>query len=437
MKITIENYEAFLLDYIEGNLNAEQQQQLQNFLLAHPELDIDPAEMDFTPLSPEFAGAESWENLHQSAEPPFDKEPAHDYLFFKVAEGTASADDVKNVERIVAADENSASKLEQWKKSRLAAETETAANKQPLYRIDLELPVSEFNYDNFLMAYADGLLSAEQVAGLEQFCEADPRRREEFKTAAHLKLQPAAGIFYPYKSQLYRKKAGAGWMKIAAAVIVLIAGGALFTLLDQPETNNRLGQNTTSETRKSVDAQPEKPKQTEQEGVERETEENAPAEQEVQPVSPNSSAKEQPVVKPQKPEAGEELYAYSTAEPAYSRENLQPVNSLPATKIRTQAPLPELAGTVQLNPEQELYLAASEPAHVQTFGELIQKEIRRKLQLPDQSEEHSLATAVMSGLKNKAETALDAEVALESGEEQNSSFLIRIGSFSVSHSPGK
>lgn len=38
MKINLENYEAWMVDYIEGNLSADQQKELQAFLVFHPEL---------------------------------------------------------------------------------------------------------------------------------------------------------------------------------------------------------------------------------------------------------------------------------------------------------------------------------------------------------------------------------------------------------------
>lgn len=38
MKINLQNYEEWMVDYIEGNLSAEQQKELQEFLVFHPEL---------------------------------------------------------------------------------------------------------------------------------------------------------------------------------------------------------------------------------------------------------------------------------------------------------------------------------------------------------------------------------------------------------------
>ena len=39
--ITIDNYEAYLLDFSEGNLSDDLQVELELFLIQHPELEID------------------------------------------------------------------------------------------------------------------------------------------------------------------------------------------------------------------------------------------------------------------------------------------------------------------------------------------------------------------------------------------------------------
>lgn len=44
-RIDIHNYEAYLLDFLEGNLQNEGQVELELFLIQHPELDIDLAEL--------------------------------------------------------------------------------------------------------------------------------------------------------------------------------------------------------------------------------------------------------------------------------------------------------------------------------------------------------------------------------------------------------
>ena len=54
-EINSDNYEAFYLDYHEGNLSGEESAQLQSFLLQHPELEVDfddvrPLSLPHTPL---------------------------------------------------------------------------------------------------------------------------------------------------------------------------------------------------------------------------------------------------------------------------------------------------------------------------------------------------------------------------------------------------
>ncbi len=48
MKITLENYEAYYLDYIEGNLNSKDTDEFLSFLLIHPELQIE--DIEFTSI---------------------------------------------------------------------------------------------------------------------------------------------------------------------------------------------------------------------------------------------------------------------------------------------------------------------------------------------------------------------------------------------------
>lgn len=50
-RIDIHNYEAYLLDFSEGNLEGELQMELELFLIQHPELDIDLSEVSFVELN--------------------------------------------------------------------------------------------------------------------------------------------------------------------------------------------------------------------------------------------------------------------------------------------------------------------------------------------------------------------------------------------------
>lgn len=50
LNITLENYEAYLLDYMEGNLSKQDVALLQQFVVLHPELNIDLSELELVEL---------------------------------------------------------------------------------------------------------------------------------------------------------------------------------------------------------------------------------------------------------------------------------------------------------------------------------------------------------------------------------------------------
>jgi hypothetical protein len=53
-KIDIHNYEAYLLDFSEGNLSEEDQMELELFLMQHPELELNLDELSFASLNKEI-----------------------------------------------------------------------------------------------------------------------------------------------------------------------------------------------------------------------------------------------------------------------------------------------------------------------------------------------------------------------------------------------
>lgn len=65
-KIDIHNYEAYLLDYSEGNLTDESQMELELFLIQHPELDINLSELSLVSLKEERVSFLNKSNLKKS-----------------------------------------------------------------------------------------------------------------------------------------------------------------------------------------------------------------------------------------------------------------------------------------------------------------------------------------------------------------------------------
>ena len=66
VKIDIHNYEAYLLDFAEGNLTSDQQFELEIFLMQHPELNIDLTTLSEFPLISEDVYFENKQSLKKN-----------------------------------------------------------------------------------------------------------------------------------------------------------------------------------------------------------------------------------------------------------------------------------------------------------------------------------------------------------------------------------
>src|SRR6478735_7607572 len=73
-KITIHNYEAFLLDYLEDNLNSSLIEELKQFALSHPELEIDLTETNLPYITEPNIEIDFKESLRKKDEPLEDEE---------------------------------------------------------------------------------------------------------------------------------------------------------------------------------------------------------------------------------------------------------------------------------------------------------------------------------------------------------------------------
>ena len=65
-RIDMHNYEAYLLDFSEGNLGSEMQIELELFLIQHPELNVDLGELQFVELGKEEVSFPQKNNLKKS-----------------------------------------------------------------------------------------------------------------------------------------------------------------------------------------------------------------------------------------------------------------------------------------------------------------------------------------------------------------------------------
>ena len=117
-KINSNNYEAFLLDYMEGNLSAEDISLLKDFVASHPELNIDLSETELILLEKDESVFNSKGNLKKITS---DLVPVE--LFVGYIENTLSKEEKNKLEDACWKDKVLANELRLYKSTILSAET--------------------------------------------------------------------------------------------------------------------------------------------------------------------------------------------------------------------------------------------------------------------------------------------------------------------------
>jgi hypothetical protein len=121
--------------------------------------------------------------------------------------------------------------------------------KLPLEQINLEDKESLLAHnmklnaiDEALLLYIDNELNEKEKISVEERLKADQAYQLQYKALLQTKSEPSEAVVYPYKKDLYRheekKRASFYWMRIAAAVVILLGMGVfIFTYQPKPDTN--------------------------------------------------------------------------------------------------------------------------------------------------------------------------------------------------------
>ena len=136
MKINRHNYEAYLLDLLEGNLSVEDQQQVHNFLLLNPDCARELMEIEPWVLEEKKVSFQNRQLLKK--EFPNHASVLSDLNFdlFSIArmEGDLSEKQEEDHQSTVAIDEKRSTLWSQWQQTRLVPETVKFKGKGQLLR---------------------------------------------------------------------------------------------------------------------------------------------------------------------------------------------------------------------------------------------------------------------------------------------------------------
>lgn len=456
-EINLQNYEAWYLDHLEGRLSSVEQRVLRDFLDARPELKAELEEWDDTTLMAPSVSFGNTGPLKKS------EDDARDLLFFRAAEGELTEAERADFERLSAKSEFREA-YANWKRAKLAS-GDAALEKDGLYRLGLDRPVSDFNFEYYTIAAAEGLLDEAGEKALADYIGDDPERRRALSTAEGLRLQAPTGIFFPGKESLHRKKRRGALvlvLRAAAALLLLAISTFVYNALLSPagtddpgiaekkekvettapeekDAETALPSDTTSVKTKSAGekAIPEKDKVDD--SAEPEEDETLPEYVVREPDEPMMAEGTAPVQEA----SGKDEKVTNTPTETLQGHLAEGAEPLPAigteTELAEAAPelmTPKEADPIHDIPNENLRkVSASE--NYPTLTELAKTSVAGRFDIDD-SERDRLALAVAKRIADRAGEMLDAEVKKEAPDEgETLTYSVRIGSFSVSHSRPK
>lgn len=136
MKINRHNYEAYLLDQLEGRLSVEDQQKLHDFLLLNPDCSGELSEMDPWILEPEKVHFPNSKLLRKEIPSHSTILENHNFDLFSIArmEGDLNSDQIMAHQTLVEADDHIAQEWMEWQRTILVPEPLVFEGKDQLRR---------------------------------------------------------------------------------------------------------------------------------------------------------------------------------------------------------------------------------------------------------------------------------------------------------------
>lgn len=250
-KINLHNYEAFLIDYLDGNLNEAAVAELKAFVFANPQLQIDLNDLDLPSFADEAVSIDFKEDLKKNAS-FFEDEELINYLENNLAEAERKAIEVKLLN-----DKSLAAQFEAYKKTILQKEEIVLNSKSNLYKTESELVLN-----NIALTYVEGQLSYSDKLQFEKELKTDLGLQKEVSLYGKTKLEVDDSIVYPNKEALKKETRVIALFNfrtvasIAAAVLLLVGLVFVFDYYNsKPTIPKELAKNNFNQIPKNTDNQ--------------------------------------------------------------------------------------------------------------------------------------------------------------------------------------
>lgn len=219
-RIDINNYEAFLLDYMEGRLGNEEKAELLAFFHANPELGdfYQVTSQEFPTLNNTAAENNgNWSVLKKDF-------TSHEEQILNYLEGQLDAAGIAAFEDELKRNPGLASETVAYRKVYLKNQPEiTFENKSALYRSEDDVLLV-----NSVLRYTEGDLNLQEQQAFEKELQTNPALKKEVAAYAATKLSVDAGVVYPNKQELKKQTkvfvlfSLRNMAAVAAAILLLI-----------------------------------------------------------------------------------------------------------------------------------------------------------------------------------------------------------------------
>lgn len=227
-RIDLTNYEAWLLDYAEGTLSAEDTAELLLFMEQHPELQMEVDDlMEFTLPAEEIIPAEFKQHLHKDEA---DVKERFEHLCVAFYDKSISAEEKKELDFIL-------QQKPYWEKE-FNAFAYTYILQEPQIEFTAKTSLKkqfqpEGSFDDQAVKALEGLLSTKEQAAFEASLVEDTSKQLLWK-AFQKTVLPQEQIVFEEKAALYQHAGGARvfpiwsrWIAAAASVALLVGAYSL------------------------------------------------------------------------------------------------------------------------------------------------------------------------------------------------------------------
>jgi hypothetical protein len=205
-QISLDNYEIFLVDFLDGQLNDEQQAELMLFLEQHPHIQEELEGLEGVKLQPESISKPSFENLKKES-PALNANQLDDYLIREMEE-QLDDEEKKDLAQYMVDHPAAIKNRELIHKTRLEADSEIHfEHKDTLYKlaVDRHEPLSEHTIEEYMVAFHEGVLGEAAQAEVLAYIEAHPQWKNDFGILASIKMQADPAVVYEDKESLKHK----------------------------------------------------------------------------------------------------------------------------------------------------------------------------------------------------------------------------------------